>query len=282
MWINYAIDRIKAIEGYRNLINGDISISKIIAANVNDKHFLFIENVFIHKLNIFASKNLNLGEDQHNLKYYVLVYQSGVTNGKTLADDIKAKYPQIAPSRIIETGKHKGTNALVGIQMRKYAANTSNIKYSYTSKFGPYDVLYKGVGSFSKKYLPPLSEEETPTQLEARVIQNLVMQEPDGRIPEGSLMHELEFGGQCFTSSEEVLKVLNASMITQPPKGIHLDEAKLYLRLKHSLAKWFYGKKAALQKLNQDRIQKYLNKDKKDLSNVYNFFGTEMPKKKYY
>lgn len=71
-------------------------------------------------------------------------------------------------------------------------------------------------------------------------------------------------------------------MITQPPKGIHLDEAKLYLRLKHSLAKWFYGKKAALQKLNQDRIQKYLNKDKKDLSNVYNFFGTEMPKKKYY
>lgn len=47
----------------------------------------------------------------------------------------------------------------------------------------------------------------------------------------------------------------------------------LYLFLNHTLASWFYGKKSSLQKVSQNRIDKWLRADTQDFKNVKNFFG---------
>lgn len=48
-----------------------------------------------------------------------------------------------------------------------------------------------------------------------------------------------------------------------------------YLRAHSTLAKWFFGKKSALTKINQDRVQRYLKEDTKSFKNVLQFFGSD-------
>ena len=272
LWINYPISRIKSLEDYKELV-------PITPTTQNDDTILLLGGL-VHKLNLFAPANMRLGEDANTLRYYILLSTTAITNYEGIVQDIMEKVPNLTEERFKKFNKGTMDGFYVGIQMRKYSTNTSNIKYTYTSKFGPYDVLYKNIGSFSKKYIQYENNEQDLIQLETDILKLMRTEEIQPEKP--ALFDNYEITGQAFTTSKGVTKILTEIIKATKIKGINLKDAKLYLKLKHTLAKWFYGKKASLQKLNQDRIQRYLNKDKKDLSNVYNFFGTEMPKKKYY
>lgn len=178
------------------------------------------------------------------------------------------------------------------LRLRSYTKNTSELKFKFMPKFGPYDVVYQKVGTFKKQYIdmggyegaqvPKDGDElvqadyiqESLTLSLQNQLADFVNEGENMRAGDGDQPILYKWGEFALVGSSYQLQDVLNSLKSLTVKSIpDYSEFLLYLRANHTLAKWFSGKKSALQKINQERINSYLDKDKQSLKNVMHFFG---------
>lgn len=161
-------------------------------------------------------------------------------------------------------------NGQVYISVRKWTGRVRDIKFSFNSKFGPFDSIYKMIGSYEKKYIKG-EHEMTHLQLSGAIYDQFTERHSSLQTEFTEMFSLVSSGLIGTTASIQKLGSYSptASIIQSE------EDILMYLRSKYTLARWFWGKKAALQKLSNERINKYLDADKKSLKDVFNFIGAK-------
>lgn len=219
-------------------------------------------------------------------KTYTGQAPNGIIGVDTIISSIEASHPNY-------TGKLLGfyeseTQWKIYLKLRVFMRNSSEFRWRLSPKYGPFDVLYTKVGAFTKTYIDPTTLEiaggtiEEYSMAQGVAIQKQVMTEManqigfQDRLTEGFKFEQgmFKFGKFALVTTPATMSAMSNVAGTAFYKYQPLYEDYLmYLKCNQTLAKWFYGKKSALQKINQDRVVSYLNKDKVNLKKVMHFFG---------
>lgn len=201
--------------------------------------------------------------------HFAVLFSWGLGNHTEAKEkELIARFPMMARKMI------KISNQVFGIVIRTWNKKTSELKMTFTSKFGPFDLLYKAVPSYERKYQDGMNK-LNPLDLQVAVNRLIRAQRREDIT---GFFSSYQPQGMAYITSEknaELIKVAKTAarpiIYETPVRGLYN-----YIRCKYTLTRWFWGKKAALEKISQDRVRKYLNKDKKDLEEVTRFFGTNL------
>lgn len=87
--------------------------------------------------------------------------------------------------------------------------------------------------------------------------------------------------GMGFIGNQQTIEALESYNSTVLPYQISAtasfaENFRSLIMCKATLAKWFWGKKAGLEKVAKDRLKRYLDKDKQDIAKVFHFLGTDL------
>lgn len=174
------------------------------------------------------------------------------------------------------------------LKLRTFTGNTKEMQWGFSPRYGPFDQIFKLIGSYSKNFISTKYEPQPDVYLDRQVKQKLFDQMK--AFYQNTKTAGFEIGPFRCNFDNWVLLVDPSINIDQFDSNIksfvrtRLPEPLLdyygYLRSLHTLAKWFNGKKKQLQLISQQRVQNYLDMDKRNLGKVYQFFGSQLPEKK--
>lgn len=206
--------------------------------------------------------------------HYVLVFAVpvGFFTTPTAQDNFLQNYPMIARKSI------KLDNSHIGVVIRTWNKRTSSMKISFTSKFGPFDLIYKAAGSYERKYGQDFRILD-PERLNRIVSIALDQQRGEQRTGFFAEFSYVSQGYVCTASDADLIKKAKTSARTVVSSDLYANNSlamHAFFRCKYTLTRWFWGKKAALEKIAQDRVRKYLNKDKQDLQQAVRFLGSDL------
>lgn len=238
-------------------------------------------------MQIYLSGNMNLNDDEKIALHINLVLAEepkDEANAKTIISEIEQAHPNYIGK--LSSFKQTDNTYKIYLKLRVYLKNTSELKWRPTAKYGPFDVLYTKVGTFKKTYIDATLLPAADTwggiakgqdnQYYDKVADEMAIQMAENPHPNGFYFgtKTFKFGKYCLIGDTRLIQGLtgliqNASFTAQKSNADYY----MFLKLNFTLAKWFYGKKSALQKINQERVQNYLRKDATDLKKVMHFFG---------
>lgn len=162
--------------------------------------------------------------------------------------------------------------------LRTWRNKFDNLSIAFTSKYGPFDAIYRASASCTRRYWRNTST-MTPAELAATIDMEIQAQYTEDVVDP---LRALGFGviGSGFICNPTIKDAIVAAKgtITYFQDGANPNTAQDWLNMlycKNTLAKWFWAKKTALEKVSKDRVQKYLDQDKKDLNQIYYFLGAK-------
>lgn len=253
---------------------------------------------------MYFRSNLGLTDnDKLSLAVELVIYKrSGETTNETLKipdtslklDDYTKLYSKLADIHPSFRGKlfvanndnSKNQAPRVFLKLRVFTKNTSELRWRLIPKFGPFDLLYRPAGSFDKEWINPQSMTFDPTDEKSlraaysRRVSGLMLEKAGeylSTLPENHPIDNdlyFKYGNFVLIGPTKLATQLTGTVQSASYRNFEKNaDYMLYLRCQATLAKWFYGKKMALTKVNQDRMNNYLNQDKRDLTKVLQFFG---------
>lgn len=152
------------------------------------------------------------------------------------------------------------------------------IKVSFTSKYGPFDSVYKLGPTIERRYYKN-TVAATPDEVVMKISTDVDSQYVSAisKWADFSMMPI----GMGFVGNRETIEALESYNSTVLPYQISetasfAENFRSLIMCKATLAKWFWGKKAGLEKVAKDRLKRYLDKDKQDIAKVFHFLGTDL------
>lgn len=253
-----------------------------------DPHLISLKLYFRNNIALDDNKKLTLVV---SLDTYSTKGDGARVDTSDIAAEIIAAYPNYKDKLIIRyVGDSK--TPTVFLKVRVFAKNTSEFTWKLAPKYGPFDVLYSTVGTFNKEYIDPRSlQNEDGQQItetfalgeayeKAIADRMLALQKQFwGKTPSFLPItpdYGISFGNFALIGETDIVASLTSVISSSSQRNLKdtdRDLYSLYLRGNHTLAKWYFGKKSALQKVNKDRVNQYLDTDRKNLAKVMQFFG---------
>lgn len=158
------------------------------------------------------------------------------------------------------------------IKIRTFSTNSNKIQFSWGTKYGFWDSVYK--------LLPKVKMQKNVYQsLETyKQYQDRISTEVEDRLD--ILANSAVFRITGFAFSADTQTILadwasNIDMVSHKQFSSSNNMYKTLVALKTCQA-WFFGKKNDLQETSKQRLVKYLDKDKNDLKKIGHFFGADM------
>lgn len=283
-WIQVCINTIKVIDGGAIELPPDPP-RRIHIQGLNDPQVVVYDGL-VTNFSLYLGKNIDF--DIIPLIFGVLLYVEIAPGGyyANLNDHEREaqfleKYPHLKRHKVtIEDMDEREDGSLyqrIFLTLRKFNSNTKECIFKYRARYGPYDAIYKIIGSYSKKFFP--GQKDMPRDTFQGEINNWVANHwnHDTDVGIEGIMGVIP--ATFMATSEQNWGLIRQVRTQMTVKGIPIeggDDRLLviqYLKSKHALTKWFFGKKKDLEKLSKQRIQKYLNQDKAGLDKVYQFLG---------
>lgn len=162
------------------------------------------------------------------------------------------------------------------IKLRVFSTNTANLRFSWGTKYGFWDSVYKFMPKLkmSKNLWGDLLHYEKYSEKVAEHIKS--------EMTKYAAMSPLAISGFGLSAdTSEQLAVFATNIDRVGVKYFeNSDEMVKTLIALRTAQTWFYGKKLDLTETSKRRITRFLEKDSRDLKKIGHFFGTEFNYKK--
>lgn len=247
-----------------------------------NSNFFYTDKCFT-KFKIFLKNAIELNNSavHWGLQFFVNARDEAALLAMLMA--LKERYPLTA-SKMYPIGRQNATDGRIGFDyafvliLRTWRTKFDSLSIAFTSKYGPFDAIYRAMPSCTRRYWKNTSSMD-PAELATMI--DIEIQGQFGSAIDVPLS-ELGFWliGSGFICTDTVKDAITDSKGTITPfkesenSSTQTDWLTM-LYCKNTLAKWFWAKKTALEKISKDRVQKYLDQDKKDLNQIYYFLGAK-------
>lgn len=192
---------------------------------------------------------------------------------KQLEKQTKEDEIEPVPSKVIfEKNLVPTMETVFYIKIRTFSTNSNKIQFSWGTKYGFWDSVYK--------LLPKVKMQKNIYQsLENyNEYKNRILGEVLDRLDVLTYSANFRITGFGFSADDQkILADWSSNIDTISHKSFESsnDMYKTLTALKTCQA-WFFGKKNDLQETSKQRLVRYLDKDKKDLKKIGHFFGADM------
>lgn len=245
-------------------------------------HFLHTERCYT-KLKLYLPNAIDPGVAPIHWGLHYIINAPNDDAFLRALQTLKERFPLTA-SRMYPVAREAAGGGRAGFDynlvliLRTWRNKFDNLSIAFTSKYGPFDAIYRATPSCTRRYWRNTST-LPPAELATMIDMEIQAQFGDQiAVP----LSQIGFYhiGSGFICTQTILDSLGAAKGTITPfqNGQNPNTSEDWLTMlycKNTLAKWFWAKKIALEKVSKDRVQKYLDQDKKDLNQIYYFLGAK-------